>query len=175
VGETGEKDILMELNWDDHREQLDAQLRWQQVRKDFYGNICYEQKNCAARERAINNGHIRGPAKSLESYTGKHKEHETEVMSSHQFYYTVVCQLDEKIKQASRDGDAIAHFLLLIEANDVVAKMRGMTYLSITHREIIKNPSAVDKTAISTEQKSAAARSTGAKGGLPSKTPSAIE
>jgi hypothetical protein len=138
-GETGEKEIIMELNWNDHHEQLDAQLRWQQMRNDFYAEICFQKKSCAACELAIHNGHIRDVAESLESYAEKHKEHETEIMLSYQFYYTVVRQLDAKIKKANRDGDAIAHSLLLIEANDVMAKMLSMKNISM----IIKAPTGL--------------------------------
>lgn len=127
----------MELSWNDHREQLNAQLRWQQTRNDFYSNICYESKTVAARERTINNGHIHGSAESLERYTAKHSERETKVMSAQQFYYSVVCSLDAKIKQAQQYGDANAHILLLIEANDVVLEMLKMTNLALSHHEII--------------------------------------
>lgn len=128
----------MELNWNDHREQLNAQLKWQQVRNDFYGNVCYEQKNCAARERAIAGGHISGSAESMTRYTNKHDARTAEVMTAHEFYNRVVIPLDQKIKRAYRDGDAAAHISALIEAGDATLQMIGMTNLALDSDEFIE-------------------------------------
>lgn len=160
----------MELNWNDHREQLNAQLKWQQVRNDFFGNICYEQKNCAARERAIAGGHISGSTDSMTRYTNKHDERTAEVMDAHQFYNRVVIPLDQKIKQAYRDGDAAAHITALIEANDVVLQMLDMTNLALDNNEFIEITKSLAASALgsrTSEKKAAAARANGAKGGRP--------
>lgn len=160
----------MELNWNDHREQLNAQLKWQRVRNDFYGNICYEQKNCAARERAIAGGHISGSTDSMTRYTNKHDERTAEVMDAHQFYNRVVIPLDQKIKQAYRDVDAVAHIAALIEANDVVLQMLDMTNLALDNDEFIEITKSLAASALgsrTSEKKAAAARANGAKGGRP--------
>jgi len=117
----------MELNWTDHKEQLDRQLKWQATRNSFYGNLCYHDKNNAAHERAF--GH-------LERRAGQIAERGEEIRDGWDFYHQVVLPHDQKIKQAQRDGDAGAHRAALDEANAIIREMGNHTHLALEHDNI---------------------------------------
>lgn len=126
-----------ELTWEKNRTELDRQVKWQTVRNEFYSNLQYEAKNSAAHERAnTNRGFSAGQGPSIDRAVSRQEDRQAECLTSHEFYYRVVCPHDAKLKQAQRDGNAETHRALLDEANVIIREMLNHTILALSHHTI---------------------------------------
>lgn len=123
-----------ELTWGNgFDDQLNRQLRWQQIRNEFYGNMRYDAKNSAAHARANETrGWAAGDSDPIDRRLGKAEELQSRCKTAADFYHHIVCVHDRALKQAMRDGDHAEHARLLDKSNEIISAMTEYTNLALS-------------------------------------------